>query len=58
VPPLFPPAPVDPEEFAVPKAFVPGDVLSFEELPAPLGSLPELFKPPELAGPEGTPLTP
>jgi hypothetical protein len=27
-------------------------------LPAPLGSLPELFKPPTFPGPEGTPLTP
>jgi hypothetical protein len=52
------PAEPDPEEFAVPKAFVPGAVFSFDALPAPLGSLPELFKPPALAGPEGTPLTP
>jgi hypothetical protein len=27
-------------------------------LPAPLGSLPELFRPPALAGPDGTPLRP
>jgi hypothetical protein len=27
-------------------------------LPAPLGSLPALFRPPTLAGPDGTPLTP
>jgi hypothetical protein len=51
---LAPPTPLDveldddpglPEEFAVPKAFVPGEVGSFAELPAPLGSFPELFMP-------------
>jgi hypothetical protein len=30
----------------------------FAELPAPLGSLPELFRPAALAGPLGTPFTP
>ena len=48
----------DPDEFAVPKLFVPGAVGTFAELPAPLGSLPELLSPPALAGPLGTPLTP
>jgi hypothetical protein len=50
--------PVDPEEFAVPAALVPGASGIFAELPAPLGSLAELFGPPTLAGPLGTPLTP
>ena len=56
--------PVDPEVcaapdvFAVPKAFVPGVLGVFAELPAPLGSLPELLRPPTFAGPLGTPLTP
>ena len=50
--------PVEPDEFAVPKAFVPGAVGDFVELPAPLGSLAELFSPPAFAGPLGTPLTP
>jgi len=55
-----PPAPPDPEELAVPKLLVPsgGGEATFDELPAPLGSLPELLRPPTLAGPEGTPLTP
>ena len=61
--PVVTPAPVltpDPLEFAVPALLVPGGggEASFDELPAPLGSLPELFKPPSRAGPEGTPLTP
>jgi hypothetical protein len=46
-----------PDEFAVPALLVPG-AASFAELPAPLGSLPELLRPPTLAGPDGTPLTP
>jgi hypothetical protein len=50
--------PVEPEEFAVPKLFVPAAVGSFAEFPAPLGSLPELLSPPALAGPLGTPLKP
>ena len=50
--------PVEPEEFAVPKLFVPGAVGSFAEFPAPLGSLPELLSPPTLAGPLGTPVKP
>jgi hypothetical protein len=50
----------DPEELAVPALLVPGGggVATLAELPAPLGSLPELFRPPALAGPDGTPLTP
>jgi hypothetical protein len=51
-------APADPDEFAVPKELVPGFVGTFAELPAPLGSLPELLRPPAFAGPFGTPLTP
>jgi hypothetical protein len=52
--------PGDPEELAVPALLVPGGggEATFAELPAPLGSLPELFRPPTLAGPDGTPLTP
>src|ERR1700737_1642918 len=58
--PLAPPvrAPGDPAHFAVPEVLVPGAVGAFAELPAPLGSLPELLSPPALAGPLGTPLTP
>jgi hypothetical protein len=58
--PLAPPVapPCDPDEFAVPAVFVPGAVGAFVELPAPLGSLPELLSPPAFAGPFGTPLTP
>ena len=50
----------DPEELAVPALLVPGGggEASLAELPAPLGSLPELLRPPALAGPDGTPLTP
>jgi hypothetical protein len=50
----------DPDELAVPALLVPGDggVATFAELPAPLGSLPELLRPPALAGPDGTPFTP
>jgi hypothetical protein len=55
-PPLVPPAP--PEEFAVPALLVPGGLGILEELPAPDGSLPELFSPAAFAGPEGMPLTP
>jgi hypothetical protein len=51
-------ADVAPDELAVPAAFVPGAVCSFAALPAPLGSFTELFSPPALAGPFGTPLTP
>jgi len=49
----------DPDELAVPALLVPGGgeaVLA--EAPAPLGSLPELLRPPTLAGPDGTPLMP
>src|SRR6267143_4931964 len=50
----------NPDELAVPALLVPGGggEASFAELPAPLGSLPELLRPPTLAGPDGTPLTP
>ena len=49
----------DPDELAVPALLVPGGGATiFAELPAPLGSLPELLRPPTLAGPGGTPLTP
>src|ERR1700750_3321571 len=51
------PADVAPDELAVPAALVPGAVCSFAALPAPLGSFTELFSPPALAGPLGTPLT-
>jgi hypothetical protein len=49
----------DPEELAVPALLVPGGggEASLAELPAPLGSLTELLRPPALAGPDGTPLT-
>jgi hypothetical protein len=55
-----PPFGPGPDEFAVPTLLVPsgGDELNLPELPAPLGSLPELLRPPALAGPDGTPLTP
>jgi hypothetical protein len=60
--PVVPDDPVvaDPDELAVPRLLVPGagGVATFAELPAPLGSLPELLSPPALAGPDGTPLTP
>src|SRR5471030_1757919 len=41
---------VDPEELAVPAELVPG-ILDALALPTPLGSLPELLRPPTLAGP-------
>src|ERR1700722_15961304 len=47
---------VDPEELAVPAEFVPGVLDAFGALPWPLGSFPELLRPPTLAGPT-TPLT-
>ena len=47
----------EPVEVAVPALLVPGGETVFEALPAPLGSLRELFKPPALPGPDGTPLT-
>src|SRR4051794_24572744 len=51
---------LDPDELAVPALLVPGGggEVPFAELPAPLGSLPALLRPPTLAGPDGTPLTP
>jgi hypothetical protein len=55
--PVVDPLPVDPVEFAVPKLLVPGAVGAFTALPAPLGSLAELLRPPAFAGPLGTPLT-
>jgi hypothetical protein len=61
--PVVTPAPEfagEPDELAVPELLVPGagGMACFEEFPAPLGSLAELFRPPALAGPDGTPLTP
>src|SRR4051812_6189839 len=56
--PVVTPAP-GPDELAVPALFVPGGgEACLDDLPTPLGSLPELFSPPEFAGPDGTPLTP
>jgi hypothetical protein len=57
---MDPGVPDDPDELAVPALLVPGagGDATFAELPAPLGSLPELLSPPALAGPAGTPLTP
>jgi hypothetical protein len=50
----------EPVELAVPALLVPGGggEATLAELPAPLGSLPELLRPPALAGPDGAPLTP
>jgi hypothetical protein len=50
----------EPDEFAVPALLVPGGGCdtTFDELPTPLGSLPELLRPPTLPGPDGTPLMP
>src|SRR5437868_14338459 len=50
------PAAGEPVELAVPSRLVPGASGTLAEFPAPLGSLSELFRPPALAGPEGTPL--
>src|SRR5882757_5095392 len=57
--PVVTPAP-GPDVLAVPALLVPGGggAVSLDELPAPLGSLTELFSPPAFAGPDGTPLTP
>jgi hypothetical protein len=52
------PADAEPDELAVPAAFVPGAVGTFAAFPTPLGSFTELFSPPALAGPFGTPLIP
>src|ERR1700688_1684467 len=54
------PAADEPDELAVPALLVPGggSETTLPEFPAPLGSLPELFRPPALAGPGGTPFTP
>jgi hypothetical protein len=54
----FPVVAEDPDELAVPAEFVPGTSVDFAALPAPLGSFAELLRPPALAGPLGTPLTP
>ena len=54
----FPAAEGDPDELAMPAEFAPGASVDFAELPAPLGSFAELLRPPVLAGPFGTPLTP
>src|SRR3977135_1358070 len=53
-----PTVPGRPDELAVAALLVPGGEATFAELPAPLGSLPELLRPPALAGPDGTPLMP
>jgi hypothetical protein len=47
-----------PVEFAVPAELVPGGGgdATLDALPAPLGSLTALLRPPALAGPDGTPL--
>jgi hypothetical protein len=50
VEPTGPPLDVDPEELAVPAEFVPGILIAFAELPAPLETLPELLRPPTLGG--------
>src|ERR1700759_5604893 len=50
--------PGDPEEFAVPALLVPGATGVFDALPAPDGSLPELFSPAAFAGPDGMLFTP
>jgi hypothetical protein len=60
--PVVTPLPVfapPPEDWAVPAVLVPGagGEASLEEFPAPLGSSTELFSPPGLAGPDGTPVT-
>jgi hypothetical protein len=47
-----------PDAFAVPTVLFAGTSGALAALPAPLGSFPELFNPPTLAGPFGTPLTP
>jgi hypothetical protein len=58
VPVVAVPPDVAPLEFAVPTEFVPGGGgdAALDALPAPLGSLIELLRPPALAGPDGTPL--
>jgi hypothetical protein len=45
-------------EFALPTMLLTGVSGDLAALPTPLGSFPELFSPPTLAGPFGTPLTP
>jgi hypothetical protein len=58
VPVVVVPPEAPPLEFAVPAEFVPGGGgdATLDALPAPLGSLTELLRPPALAGPDGTPL--
>jgi hypothetical protein len=41
---------VDPEELAAPAELVPGVLTGLAAVPAPLGSLPELLRPPTLGG--------
>lgn len=54
---VLPPVPgVAPAELTVPAALVPGGEGDLLALPAPLGSLAELFRPAALPGPDGTPL--
>jgi hypothetical protein len=58
--PVVTPRPVltpPPDDWAVPAELVPGagGEASLGEFPAPLGSPPALFDPPEWAGPDGTP---
>ena len=50
----------EPEELAVPVLLVPGagGVVSLGEFPATPGSLPELFRPPPVAGADGAPPMP
>src|SRR5471032_1926535 len=60
--PVVTPAPeftAEPDELAVPALLVPGagGGATFAEFATPLGLLPELLRPPALAGPDGTPLT-
>jgi hypothetical protein len=54
----LPAVPAVPDEFAVPALLVPGALGTLEELPAPDGSLPELFNPAAFAGPDGMLLMP
>jgi hypothetical protein len=46
------------DELALPTVLLTGVSGDLAALPTPLGSFPELFSPPTLAGPFGTPLTP
>jgi hypothetical protein len=46
----------EPDDWAVPALLVPGALRGLATFPAPLGSLPELFRPAAFPGPGGTPL--